>query len=98
MKKLISILMMILLAAFVLAQVPTPEQVFTEESMLKEIQAQYNQQRQNVPEFLINLFGNEKINVYMNGYTAHLITVNGEMTDASTGGLEGQTMDIHVYK
>lgn len=86
------------MSALVFAQVPTPEQIFTEENMLKEIQAQYNQQRQNAPEFLTNLFSNEKINVYMNGYTAHLITVNGEMIDVGTGELEDQTMDIHVSK
>ncbi|MCK4589371.1 MAG: hypothetical protein KAT77_02940 [Nanoarchaeota archaeon] len=98
MKKIIPILIIILLATLVFAEVPTPEQIFTEEEMLRQIQNEYNQQRHNAPPFIINLFGDERINVYMNGYTAYLITVDGEMIDVSTGELQDQTMNVYVSK
>ena len=99
MKKIIFVIITILLASFVLAQeIPSAEQVFTEETFLQEIQNTYNQQRHSAPEFFINLFGNERVNIYMNGIDIHVVMVDGEMTDLGTGEITDQTMNVYVSK
>lgn len=91
------ILMIILLPSFVLAQeTPTVKDVLTEDKFLKEIQKSYNEQKSDAPEFLLNLFGNERMNIYIDDITLHIIMVDGKMTEIDTKGLDDRTMDIHL--
>ena len=96
MRKLIFVLMVILLAGAVFAQGVPDIEVFTQESFLEEIQENYNAQRGNAPEFFLNVFGNEKMNIYLGDIPVHAVMVDGEMTDVGTGELDDSTMNVYT--
>lgn len=98
MKKLIGIIMLILLSGMVLAEdIPSVTEVFSED-FLQEIKESYNAQRGNAPQFLVNTFGNERINLYVNGIVVYAVMVDGEMTEVGEGELDDQTMNVFASK
>jgi len=88
--------MVVLLAGAVFAQDIPDIEVFTQESFLEEVQQSYNSQRGNAPEFLLNLFGNERMNIYIDDIALHAIMIDGEMTDVGTGELEDNTLNVYT--
>lgn len=64
---------------------------------LDELVKTYNQNLEKVPGFVKSIFGNEKIDVYIDGEKfVGLVGQNGEITEYKKGGVDKPTMKIYT--
>ena len=88
--------MFVILAGTVFAQGVPSVELFSEENFLEDIQKNYNAQRGDAPEFLSNLFGNERMNIYIDEIVLNVVMVDGTMLDVGTGELDDPTMNVYT--
>ena len=63
----------------------------------KELVSAYNGNLDKVPSFVKNTFGNERINLYVDGQPfVGLVGQNGNITEYKKGGIENPTMRIYT--
>ena len=64
---------------------------------LEELVTAYNGNLDEVPSFVKNIFGNEKINLYIDGELfIGLSGENGKITEYKEGGLDKPTMKVYT--
>ncbi len=64
---------------------------------LQELVNAYNKNLDKVPGFVKNIFGNERINLYIGDEAfVGLVGTDGNITEYKRGGIDGPTMKIHT--
>lgn len=58
---------------------------------------EYNKNIDKVPKIILKLFGNERINVYIDNEAAYgFVTVNGKIVESNEGSVEKPTLNIRT--
>ncbi len=86
-----------MLSTLVLANIGYAHEIDLSTFDVEELVKTYNVNLENVPGFVKSTFGNERIDVYIDGEQfVGLVGENGNITEYKKGGVDKPTMKIHT--
>ena len=94
-KLILAVILMIFLTP--IAQAQTIEE-FSFEDIKTFIEQQYNPNVDKLPVFIRNFFGNERMNVYIDGIVAGLVSKDGRIIEVKEGEISNPTVKVFVKK